>query len=591
MTSTSVQTPSLLVDDRFVLIGTLALASHLLLFRLVDLWPEQIAKLYVGLFALDLTVRYTYLHSGIVGTLFATVVDVVTYTVFVLASIGVYRLKFHRIADIPGPTSWALSKWSTFGIDRQGLRPRAVHAAHVEYGDVVRTGPCEVSINSPYAVAAISAAKSECWKGPWYDSAAGGREPHIMRSLINLTDRTEHQRRRKTWDAAFSAKALKGYEGALVNNMEIMLRQLAKRANADEAVDIDDWGMFFAFDMISEVGFGRNLGLLEQGKLSPILEQLEDLMKFQQVVNNRPYMIEVTRQIPTPKGAYAGMVMELLEQRDKDAHGQKADIMQFLYEASAEEEGTDESDSTTFDKYNMRNNRGRRAELAAEARLIIVAGSDTSSTVMAMTLFLLLQHPKVTTQLRAELDRVFGTDYETVLSDFTRLDRECPLLNAVINESMRLFPPLAGGLQKVNTRGSTIVPLASGSKMVVPKDVVMTIPTWTMQRDARNFSPEPNAFRPERWLHPESEERFDRRAFVPFSAGATVCVGKLLAYMELRLVIANLVRRFDMTATSDFDPVAFEDGLRDVFVSTRLKKLSVKLTDRSSGASQAAAAV
>lgn len=119
----------------------------------------------------------------------------------------------------------------------------------------------------------------------------------------------------------------------------------------------------------------------------------------------------------------------------------------------------------------------------------------------------------------------------------------------------------------------------------------MSIPTMTLHRDARNFSPQPDAFRPERWLAPEKEERFDRKAFIPFSAGATVCPGKLFAYMELRLVIANLVRRFEMEFVDGFSKEEFEDGVRDCFVSTRRVKLGVKLSVREGGSSCHGAAV
>lgn len=572
---------SLFEEDRFILIGTFALASHLFVFRLVELWPIQLAKLYSTLFLLDASYRHFCTTSSIFSSILSSFVDLVAYTTFVLTSIGIYRLFFHRISNLPGPRSWALTKWATFRADLHGVRPRVVHDAHVQYGDVVRTGPREVSINSPFAVSAITSAKSDCFKGPWYVSASGGRESWIVRNVLTTLDRSEHDRRRKAWDTAFSAKALKGYEPALLNNMDTMLKQLAKRAKEGSVVDIDDWGVLFAFDLICQVGFGQNLGLLEKGKLSPILENLEHTMKFQQVINNRPYMVEIARKLPNPVAEFTRMVLDQLEEREKHKHEQAPDIMTFLYESGGQAQGPSESSNQSAEEF-YKSKRGTNTlpQASSEARLIIIAGSDTSSTVMAMTMYLLLQHPEVAQKLRKELDGVFGTDFESTITDFTQLDRTCPLLNAVINESMRLFPPLAAGLQKANSKGSTIIELLSGEKVVVPKDVVITTPTYTMQRDPRNFSPEPNSFRPERWLNPEKEEKFERKAFVPFSAGATLCVGKLLAYMELRLVIANLVRRFEMKAAEGFDAEEFEDGVRDCFVSTRLKKLSVTLTDR-----------
>lgn len=578
-------------QDRFVLIGTFALASHLFFFRLVELWPNQLARLYSVLFLLDVAARHHYASSNILSSCLSTVVDLTAYTAFVLTSIGIYRLFFHRISNIPGPRSWALSKWGTFRIDLHGLRPRAVHDAHLQYGDVVRTGPREVSINSPHAVQAITSAKSDAWKGPWYSAVGGGRDAHIARNVLSMFDRSKHQRQRKAWDAAFSAKALKAYEPILINNMDTMLRQLCQRANADQVVDLDDWGILFAFDLITEVGFGKNIGLLEQGKLSPILVQIRHAMKFQQVIGNRPYMVEIARKLPNAATAFARMVHDQLQEREKNQHEQRDDIVSYFAEHERQGQETAKTAGPKLVDINVDHSSAKySATTAAESRLIIVAGSDTSSTVMAMTLFLLLQHPQVAQKLREELDAVFGTDSDTTISDFAKLDKACPYLNGVINESMRLHPPVAGGLQKVNAHGPTVIELHSGEKIVIPKDVVMTTPTLTMHRDPRNFSPEPEVFRPERWVNPEKEDRFERKAFVPFSAGATMCPGRLLALMEVRIVIANLVRKFDMVPTDDFDFGEFEDGVRDYLVSMRLRKLTVKLKVRGGSSGKEVAA-
>lgn len=221
-----------------------------------------------------------------------------------------------------------------------------------------------------------------------------------------------------------------------------MLDQLSIRAERGEEVAIDDWSMLFAFDLISEVGFGKNLGLLQQGKLSEMLESLEDAMKFQQVINNRHYMVEITRQFPNPVIAFGRMVFDMLVERENDQEGRKEDIMTFLYEAGGQAAVPDEVGDYKKKINGEKRGKSEISAASSEARLIIIAGSDTSSTVMAMTLFLLLQHTRVVQEMREELDAVFGLDTSHAVTDFGLLDKSCPLLNAVINESMRLYPPV-----------------------------------------------------------------------------------------------------------------------------------------------------
>jgi cytochrome P450 len=116
--------------------------------------------------------------------------------------------------------------------------------------------------------------------------------------------------------------------------------------------------------------------------------------------------------------------------------------------------------------------------------------------------------------------------------NFDALAKECRFLNAVINESLRLWPPVASGLQRVTPAEGLTLSVA-GKQLVVPGDVIVTTPTFLMQRDPRNFAPHPEAFRPERWLAPEHEENFNLKAFNPFSYGPESCIGRHLAFMEV----------------------------------------------------------
>ncbi|MCO5586164.1 hypothetical protein L7F22_040103 [Adiantum nelumboides] len=128
-----------------------------------------------------------------------------------------------------------------------------------------------------------------------------------------------------------------------------------------------------------------------------------------------------------------------------------------------------------------------------------------------------LTAPDVLQKLRDELDDVFGKGVPC--DDFDELNKKCPYLNAVINEDDAHVSTIASGLQK-ETPASGLQVQVQGKQIVIPPHTVVHTPTMTMHRDPRYFSPEPNAYRPERWLdHHKNEERFEIKAFNPFPLG------------------------------------------------------------------------
>jgi cytochrome P450 len=89
-----------------------------------------------------------------------------------------------------------------------------------------------------------------------------------------------------------------------------------------------------------------------------------------------------------------------------------------------------------------------------------------------------------------------------------------------------------------------------------------------MHRDPRYFSPDPDRFMPERWLAADDDTTFivNQDAFIPFSTGPANCIGKNLAMLEMRMVLAYVMRAFKISFAEGYDPARWEPELRDHFV-------------------------
>ena len=102
---------------------------------------------------------------------------------------------------------------------------------------------------------------------------------------------------------------------------------------------------------------------------------------------------------------------------------------------------------------------------------------------------------------------------------------------------------------------------------------------YVLHRDPKYFYPSPEEFNPNRWLAHDSKEKgesmssngfiHNTAAFIPFSVGPMNCLGKQVAYREMSVIIANILRRFDMRLAEDFDPEMFLNKTRDYMVLTK----------------------
>lgn len=146
-----------------------------------------------------------------------------------------------------------------------------------------------------------------------------------------------------------------------------------------------------------------------------------------------------------------------------------------------------------------------------------------------------------------------------------------PLLDATINECLRLHPPVTWASSRVTGPAGLHIPRATAADGLtttttyIPPDTIVSIPPCAVARDPRNFV-DPHAFRPERWTtEPHLVRR--REAFMPFLIGPYQCPGKGLAMMELRSAVARTVARFDVVWMDEEGRslAQWADGIKDHF--------------------------
>ncbi|KAL0573890.1 hypothetical protein V5O48_008062 [Marasmius crinis-equi] len=325
-----------------------------------------------------------------------------------------------------------------------------------------------------------------------------------------------------------------------------LIEILDGKAAGKQTVDLAEWISFFSYDFMGDMAAGFEL--MRDGDVKGLWKIMESGIAIQSYTQHIPWM----RPVVVALGALDSSGQKL---REFVAHTAKTRAQK-----GTELEGEDIS-TYLLDEKNPNPRPISSDVYAAEATLAIVAGSDTTATSISCIFFYIVNDKPMFDRLRAEIDASFPPEQGVAPHEDTARLAALPFLNAVINEALRLQPPVPTGLQRAPEAGS-------GGKMVgsifVSEGTSVTIPPYALHRDPRYFSPDPDRFWPDRWLKENVE--LNQAAFIPFSVGPMNCVGKSLAQVELRAVIATLVQRFDMDFEDGWDRSRWEGDLEDFFV-------------------------
>jgi cytochrome P450 len=382
-----------------------------------------------------------------------------------------------------------------------------------EYGDFVSTkmGPYRIRmIYHPDAIEELLVTRSRDFvKSP------GVR---LLRPLLGdgllLSEGATWLRQRRLAQPAFHRQRVAGYGDVMIS---LTARHVAGWKDGD-TLDVHAEMMGLTQAIVAKTLFDADVSgdAHDAGQAAKVLA--EDFGARLQSIRLLPYWM------PTPGNLRArravrrldGIVQRIIAARhasDED----RGDLLSMLMHARDADDGT-----------------GMTArQLRDEVMTIFLAGHETTAVALSWTWYLLAQHPAAESRLAAELRDVLG-DRTPSVADLPRLK----YAEAVVTESMRLFPP-AYGIGRQAARATEIAGHA------VARSDIFIAPTWVVHRDRRWFD-EPAAFRPERWAG-DLAQRLPRYAYFPFGGGPRQCIGNGFALMEAVLVLAAIAQRFRLT--------------------------------------------
>ncbi|GBL94543.1 Cytochrome P450 4V2 [Araneus ventricosus] len=179
-----------------------------------------------------------------------------------------------------------------------------------------------------------------------------------------------------------------------------------------------------------------------------------------------------------------------------------------------------------------------------EVDTFALGGHDTAAVTISWALYLIGLYPNIQAKIHQELDSIFGegTDKEITEDDLNQLH----YLDCVIKETHRLYPP-------VPMFGRHVEEESSICGHTIPKGASCFVLSYFLHRDEDVF-PDPEKFDPDRFS-PENFRKIPEFAYIPFSAGPRNCIGYRFATMEVKILVATVLRNFTIESLEERNKV------------------------------------
>lgn len=389
---------------------------------------------------------------------------------------------------------------------------------HEKYGHVVRINPNTLSFTTAQSWKDIYGLRSGRVQLPKHDVVAENGYPRHLAAII---DDAQHARVRGLLSPAFSERAIREQESLIMKYVDLLIQKLKSQVQGSMGgeVDLVRWYNFTAFDIIGDLSLGESFGSLESGRYHV---WISDIFKGVKNLN----WLKIVRAYPILEA----ILTCLVKLYPKALEGQRIHRENTM--VALQKRLATKTERKDFISYFARVLTGD--ELNTNAMMLLLAGSETSSTTLSGATYYLLTNKSALDKLCNEVRSAFQSEGEITFTSVTRLR----YLNAVIEETFRLYPPVPSALARRtlpegNVIDGHLVPgnvsrtrhHSKGDQADQILQTVVGISQWVTSQSKNNFR-DPDKFIPERWLDDPHYADDQRAVLQPFSTGPRNCIGR-----------------------------------------------------------------
>ncbi|KAI9372947.1 cytochrome P450 [Aspergillus egyptiacus] len=467
---------------------------------------------------------------------------------------SIRRLYFHPLAHIPGPRLAALTWWYEFYYDaiKPGQYVFKIQELHRQYGPIIRVTPDELHINDVGFLDTVYAPS----KYPRDKYAYQLRSLRVPGGVGTTADYNLHKIRREALTPFFSKRNILYLERVITDKVGQLKQLIADHAANQTPVNLSDAFFAFSNDVVTNFLFAHQANILADEKKAAILRRNgRELMMGINLNKHFPLVPDFLEALPQSisRGIMPPGLIDMLELFDR-VRNELTAIMRAKESGITSDKpvgptGKESVYDSVLDNPSLPAAQKTLLRLEQEGALLALAGTESPAQTLNIIFYHILANPTILHRLREEITAVPAST-----PSWTDLE-QLPYLSAVIEEGNRLSFGVTARTARIAREPLTYTPSSHATPVQTPTSTSpksYTIPPGTpisittlSAHTAETVFPDPYKFDPERWLGDAGRER--RRFQMAFGKGARKCLGIELARAELYLVVAALVRGFEMT--------------------------------------------
>ncbi|KAK2684150.1 Cytochrome P450, E-class, group I [Fusarium oxysporum f. sp. vasinfectum] len=482
-----------------------------------------------------------------IALLFQLLPALLALTISYRAAILLYNIFCSPLKNIPGPILARVTDLWYVNRIRKGHFERDNILLHRKYGSIVRYGPKRYSFDHPEAAQVIyGIGKADKFAKSSFFRAFTTPNPE-QPSVFAHENIKEHAQLRRLYQSTHAMSALISYEGFVDECADLFDQRLREMAGDSASptmsplIDLGKWLQCYAFDVISMITYSKRLGFLDQGvDIAGVMESLEGFLSYASVIGVyprlHPLLFHVRNCLAGNPGSGIQYVLQFTEKLMKE------------HQAKPKNLDLDDENKQRMDFLSKYVARHRKDPLTYNDWYVLsgcasnmTAGSDTTGISLSAIMYFLITSPKVLGRLRQEVAKHQERALHPCHFSFKEV-QGMEYLQAVIKEGLRLHPAVGQPLERIVPEGGATI-----AGQFFPEGTIVGVNCW-VEHYSSAFGPDPDAFRPERWLDSDkSRLEVMNSHWMPFGMGARTCIGRHISILEISKLIPRLIRDFDFT--------------------------------------------